>query len=752
MKILLSILLIISTFSISAQNLTLTELQTLCKLSNWETGSNTLTRKGWEYHDSKRGNTYEYSTITYAHGKDSWNEDRASAWFHFYTYNNRVEQVTYQPTDNAFKAMKAALSANGYKQIDNQIHDNYITTTYSNSSFILEIETTTQERAYGGGTVVTYLIGLVRKGGIYDVDNGEKVTYYYGTSTVKERYTLKDGKRNGKGYSYYEDGSLEGIITYVNGKGSGPYTFYYENGNPKITGTLLNNEKNGLVTEYKEDGTKDNECYYKNGDRNGQFIGYMHNDDGELFLKQTGNYLNNEREGLWQMQNLLDGKWITIMFSNYSNGMLHGAAKEWTFGCDTIVYCNYNYGKREGSYQVKGGFLGMGNLFDDKDLLVLVDGYYTNGKKSGYWHYYNKFAQPSAEGKYVDDEKEGVWKYYYINKHLDCIANYRWGKLHGEYIKYKEDIAVNSFTPSITSNVIIKDSIDYICNYSYDELNGHYEKHDNDGNIIAEGNFYNNQRDGLWTEIYIEQDAKSYCNYKNGKLDGVCEMYSYSSGKKRFTNNYKDDKLDGRQVWWNSDGKIFMESEFKNGYMQRQAMYSDGRTLSIFTLTSKGSASFSGNETLYYTEKDDPSISRIITGHYYDIHPDSVLTKPFNSVFGHDIKMKQHGKTIIYDHQNREIVNGEYNFDNETGIWKYTNYGQNLYYIVNKNSQNIPWLFYTLNEQPYSGKFTQLEKLNGSDVTANYKIKKSYIEEITYSNPTTGKTISKLKFKDGLPQ
>lgn len=751
MKHILSILLIISTFPISAQNLTLAELQNLCRLSDWETGSNTLTRKGWEYHDSKRGNTYEYSTITYAHGKNSWNEDRASAWFHFYTYNNRVEQVMYQPTDNAYKAIKAALSANGYKQIDNQIHDNYITTTYSNSSFILEIETTTQERAYGGGTVVTYLISLVRKGGIYDVDNGEKVTYYYGTSTVKERYTLKDGKRNGKGYSYYEDGSLESVITYVNGNGNGPYNFYYENGNPKITGTLLNNEKNGLVTEYNEEGIKDNECYYKNGERNGQFIGYKFN-NGELFLKQTGNYLNDEREGLWQMQYLLDGKWITIMFSNYSNGMLHGAAKEWSFGSDSIVYCNYNYGKRDGSYQVKGGLLDMGNLFDDNDLFVLVDGYYTNGKKSGYWHYKNKLMQPAAEGKYVDDEKEGVWKYYYINNHIDCIANYHWGKLHGKYIKYKKDIALNSFTPSLTSNVIIKDSIDYICNYSYDELNGHYEQHDNNGNIIAEGNFYNNQRDGRWTEIDIEQDIKYYSNYKNGKLDGVCEMYSYSTNKKRVTNNYKDGKLDGRQVWLDSDGKIFMASEFKNGYMQQQAMYKDGRVLSEFTLTSKGSYSFTGREILYYTEKDNPDISHIITMRYYDIHPDSVLTKPFKSVFGNGIKMEKNGKVLIYDHQNREIINGEYTYNKETGIWKYTYYGQNLYYIVNKNGQNIPWLFYTLNELPFSGKFTNHEKLDGSDVTVIYKIKKSLIEEITYSNPTTGKTISKLKFKDGLPQ
>ena len=66
----LTLLLTFLAFSASAQNLTLSELQILCKLSNWETGAQTLSRKGWEYHDSKRGDTYEYSTITYAYDKD----------------------------------------------------------------------------------------------------------------------------------------------------------------------------------------------------------------------------------------------------------------------------------------------------------------------------------------------------------------------------------------------------------------------------------------------------------------------------------------------------------------------------------------------------------------------------------------------------------------------------------------------------------------------------------------------------------
>ncbi len=758
--------------STSAQNLTLSELQNLCKLSNWENGANTLTRKGWEYHDSKRGDTYEYSTISYAHSKDEWNGKYASAWFQFYTYNNRVERIAYQPTDNAFKAIKASLASNGYKQIDNQIYNNFISTTYNSPSFTLVIETTTQERMYGNGTIVSYNIYLTRKGGIYDDDNGEKVIYYYGTSTVKERYTLKNGKRNGKAYAYSENGKLQGEFTYSNGALTGAFTVYHDNGNPSVSGTLINGEKNGLCTEYDYYGNKKSEQYYKNGkyegkvtifnsngqideignftngEKNGLFVEYIYDNNGEISIQITGKYFNDNKDGLWETKILMDGEWKTILYSNYSNGKLHGASKEWTPDSDTIVICNYNYGILDGKYQVKGGFLGMRNIFNDNTLVTITDGYYTNGKKSGYWTYKNALMQPVAEGKYVDDEKEGIWKYYYINSHLDCIANYHWGKLHGKYIKYKKQIALNSFNGS---NEIIKDSIDYICNYSFDELNGHFERHDNNGNIISEGDFYNNMRNGRWTETDIKNDAKCYLNYVNGKLDGLCEIFSYSSGTKMYTNNYKNNKLEGRQIWWDYDGKLFMESDCKNGYVQRETVYNNGLKYYEINITKKSSYSFSINVTIYYTEKDNPDISRSIKGFYVNEHPDSVLTRPFCNLMNQETKKQAQGKIIQYDRQNREVVNGEYSNDKETGNWTYTYYDQNLYYIQFKDDNSTPMLFYTIDDTPYSGKFTREENKSGTNCIAVYKIKKSLIEDVTYQNPQNGKTIVKKKYKDGLP-
>lgn len=800
----LTLLLAFLTVAATAQTLTLGELQTLCKLSNWETGANTLTRKGWEYHDSKRGDSYEYSTITYAHSKDAWYDDRAAAWFKFFTYNNRVERITYQPTDNAFKAIKASLAANGYKQIDSEIYDNYLSTTYSSPSFILEIQTSTQERAYYGGTSVSYLIGIIRKGGIYDDDNGEKIDYYYGTSTVKERYTLKDGKKNGKCYSYYANGNLESVINYVNGKGSGPYTVYYEDGTIKMSGSLLNGEKNGqfieydeygeknleyiikngqlngkftayhrngkiklsgtylndqkdgLIIEFDEDGRKKSETNYKNGEKNGAYTYYGYNDNGDLIGKETGTFLDGEKHGYWQIQVQKDGQWKTVTYHNYSNGILHGTAKEWEPGCDSVVFCNYNYGKLDGKYQEKKVVLGLGavQLEDEETLITVTDGYYTNGKKSGYWEYNNLLMQPQAKGKYVNGYEEGEWKYYYINNHLDCIANYHLGKFDGKFTKYKKELMLNSLDSSFIKHSPIKDSIDYICYYTNGKLNGHYEQHDNDGNIISSGEYFYEERNGRWTDIDTSEDVKYCYNYINGKFDGLCEEFAYSSGRKRYSYNYKNGIMDGTQIWYKLDGnKPFAEDIFKNGVLLNHTLYSKDGAFKIreFKLIKTDYNTFYGTELSYYTEKDNPSIGRITIDFWYGMHPDSALKRPFYfEIITAKANKTQNGKVQTFDHQNRIVTNGQYDNGRPNGIWTLTYYDQNVYSVENKDDSSKPIQFYSLNGTPYSGKFTHEEEKSSEKVTAVYKIKKALIEEIVYQNPQTGKTISKEKFKDGI--
>lgn len=713
---LLSMLMLSIVFA-TAQDVTLTELQNFCKLLNWQTADDIITKKGWEFHDSKRGDTYEYSTITYAYDKKTWHEDRAAAWLYFFTYNNRVEKVGYTPTDKAYKTIKASLAANGYKQLNNEINDGSIVSTYSNSNFYVKIETETQERMYGGGTMVNYFILLTRKGGIYDDDNGEKVVYYPGTSTVKQRYTLKDGKIQGKSYEYDENGKLDNIFTWVNGKRNGVYEYYHKNGKISVSGTCVDDEMQGLIVTFDEQGNKRKECYYKGGEKNGKYVNYVYDDDGNLFLQRIGNYVDDEKDGLWEERVLVEGKWKTVLYSNYRNGVLNGAAKEYDgdsiidYENASIVFCSYNNGNLDGKYLVMTGRFPMpfiNPLFqEEEDMITLVEGFYANGKKEGEWKIYVDCMKP--EIREMDFENRIIIDTAFIFGHqLMTVKNYHNDKLQGKYTEYKDKILAP-----------FNDSIDFICYYNNGEKHGRFERHDNDGNIIEEGQYSNGKKNGQWR--YFSDNFSCVLSYKNGCLNGK-QLISYLNG-----------------------GKL-KESEFDMDCIKRTQHYdTKGNCVFEFNLIDKRT-----DNSFYATECNYRAGGSSKIDYYYE-PCDGVLDDVYFVKFD-NLKKEKHGKYLIFDEQKRKIIEGKYNWDYKVGKWTYYFYDQNLYYVQDKDDMTSPLLFYTITGQPYSGLFTREETIENQTLNAVYTIKKSLIEKIVYSDPTTGKTVLKEKYKKGVKQ
>ena len=163
MKKILLLLMFFAVASVAtAQSLTLAELQNLCKLSNWQTANDMLTRKGWEFHSSSKGDYDHYASIEFAFSKSDWNAEYATAWLVLYIDGSQVEKVNYVAPKNTYNVIKNSLAANGYKRIDNQIEDGNITTFYSNSTYNLKLIQATTESEYGG-TKTSYRISISRK-------------------------------------------------------------------------------------------------------------------------------------------------------------------------------------------------------------------------------------------------------------------------------------------------------------------------------------------------------------------------------------------------------------------------------------------------------------------------------------------------------------------------------------------------------------------------------------------------------------
>ena len=537
-----------------------------------------------------------------------------------------------------------------------------------------------------------------------------------------------------------------------NGVKNGRYISFYPDEKIKISGNFVNDECDGLWIEYDTIGRKIFETNYRNDKKNGSFVEYGYNEkykeNNGLCYKKIGSYVNDEKNGFWQRLFLKDGKWRNLDFSNYRNGILHGAAKEWKLGCDTIVFCNYNNGKLDGKYQVKGSLLRLQKAIYDDNLIVITDGCYNDGKKTGFWQYKDLFTFKLAEGVYENDKEEGEWKYYSYNNIFSHIANYHDGKLNGKYIAYKEQIAKNSLIPKEThaETIFIKDSIDFICYFKDGKRHGHYERHDNNGIVVMEGDYNNDKEQGQWIVIDIDNDEKCIANFNDGKLDGNKLVYSYATGKKLYTYNYRNGTCDGCQVWYKDSEKPFVEDWFQDGVMHKRVIFNSDGSRTEFNLLKRNFDSFLGRETSFLKE-NTKGIGSIAIEYKYNIDPDSVLYIPFVA-FGKGQKILD-GKYVVRDLENREIDEMEYSEGKKVGVWKHTDYKNNVCSYEDKSDLSKPKRFLCLDNQPYSGKFVIEDEKQEKRIV--HKIKKSLIKEIVILDYKTGKVISKQKYKDGMP-
>ena len=124
-----------------SQSLTITDLTTLCNKKNWEGVNQNLTSKGWNFFESKRGDSFEYNTITWSFKKDNYSE-KAQGWIYLYTIENVPNKIAYSFFNKtSYLLFKNSISPAGFKLVENKIEDNEIISTYSNSLFQLNIST-----------------------------------------------------------------------------------------------------------------------------------------------------------------------------------------------------------------------------------------------------------------------------------------------------------------------------------------------------------------------------------------------------------------------------------------------------------------------------------------------------------------------------------------------------------------------------------------------------------------------------------
>lgn len=769
-KILTLIFLIGITQSLLSQNLSLNEIFALCNKTDWDLVNEYMLKKGWEYHQSSKGDDSHYNTITWSYNKDSYS-DKAQGWFYLYTYESLPNKISYSFFNKqSFNTLKNGITSAGMKLIDNSIEDNEIVVKYSNPSFIVTLKTAKREKEesyYSDNSITAYSIVVIKKSGVYDNDNGLKKTFdSYGN--IESEYTLKDGAINGLAKAFYTNGQEKVVSSFVNGKKQGSSKEYdeygsltaeynylngeptgvykiYENNKLKIVGGFLNGEKNGAFKIYDSEGRIDKEYTMTLGLLNGSYTEYYY-DEGKLFAKVIGSYSNGQKTGLWQTFKIKEKANELIEYKTYINDEKNGSFKE--IHKDSILFGTYKNGALVGQYKVYQSLtsLILGGLNGDTtNCPLIILGNYSNGLKNGNWKYYSWTKDLIKEGQYYDDLQSGEWRYYFettsdnqnnrlpYSGKLYLIENYENGKKNGKesrfaYLDKQEttcDTTNNSnVNPLDTCYKMVYQKIQQIVYYKNDNLHGPCEQKDSSEILEFKGNFVNGIKDGLWIQKFDFFGSNCYEKgyYKNGNRQGLWETY-FKEGKNVGEDNYENGKLDGKCI--ELMNRNINEAFYENGYLKKITVYdsTQNNILWSYDITEENKDDFKciysyfGNEKTFQKEyRIKKNNQDLLTHKLFDVY--------YGLKFiGESDDNYSEGILKVFDQKNRILFEGYQYKKVRNGEWKFYYYDLNLYCVqVYKDEGEVfsEQYFEIKSNKLFSGKF--VEKYENGNVKNEFKI------------------------------
>ena len=225
------------------------------------------------------------------------------------------------------------------------------------------------------------------------------------------------------------------------------------------------------------------------------------------------------------------------------------------------------------------------------EIIGNQQGSFTNGLKNGNWVRFFENGQLKSKGNFVNGTLNGIWEFFNQNGTLIRKQNYLYGKIDGELKIFHKN--GNLKVEKFYINSFLEGMFDY-----FDEVGklykietwekgilierGHYENGIKEGycfykkeiDVILhtyEGNYKNDFRNGLWTELIYEFDdsySQLVGNYLNGKKEGLWKNYYIKDDEKKIlsrTTSFKNDKEDGPYKSYDEFGDVINSGNYKKG-------------------------------------------------------------------------------------------------------------------------------------------------------------------------------------------
>ena len=328
---------------------------------------------------------------------------------------------------------------------------------------------------------------------------------WYEDGRIKFNHNYKNDKYDGLQEEYYENGNKSESSEYSLGEKDGNSKQWYEDGQIKFNYNYKNDKYDGLQEDYLKDGTKTLESNMLNNKRNGSLKQWY--DNGELSF--SGNYKDGEMHGLQEWYNDanedVEPNGIKYKSVEYSFGKLNGQAKEWFYNGKLKFMCNYKDDKRDGIYEQ----------------------YYENGEKM----LIQEFSLGVLNGKYSRFDDQGV---------LTSKGIFTNGLMEGKWLFKRKVKDVDEI---------------FTCIINYKKGNG------------GDKGYLGVPWNGGFGEVkYLYESGVKFIEFElqNGKANGDYFEY-FENGNIKVFQQYKDNKLNGKAIEKDSNGKLIKAYEEYNG-------------------------------------------------------------------------------------------------------------------------------------------------------------------------------------------
>ena len=266
------------------------------------------------------------------------------------------------------------------------------------------------------------------------------------------------------------------------------------------------------------------------------------------FIMAKGEIKDGLKNGEWLYFNENSGGWeqsspnnLQAIVAFYSEGILNGEMKEWTYDGEVRVIGNYTNGLKEG-----------------KEIM-----YWANGNTQ-------------TDSEFKNGEEVGIRTSYHENGKIRNTLTFRphpKGEVIRDYTNYKDG--------TLEEERFYKDGMD----------NGRWKYYYESGNKKEEREFKDDKKNGEWLQWYENGNKKAVFNFIDDKKDGKC-IHWYENGQIEEEESYKNGISFGQSLNWYENGQLKQETNWKdgdissmkwwyeNGQLEMEKIYKDGKEVS----------------------------------------------------------------------------------------------------------------------------------------------------------------------------